>query len=122
MDKEYKLIICVVNRGFSEEVMDAARAAGARGGTVLHGRGTSLHSHTVLGVRIEPEKELLLIAVERDGCRAVMEAINERAGLGTPGSGICLALPIEDIIGLKAPAPAGVASADTKKPTEGAGE
>ena len=100
MDKEYKLIIVIVNRGFSEAVMDAARAAGAKGGTVIHGRGTSRHPHTVLGVRIEPEKELLLIAVERGAARAVMEAVNEAAGLGTPGSGICLALPIEEIIGL----------------------
>jgi nitrogen regulatory protein PII len=113
MDKEYKLIICVVNRGFSDDVMDAAREAGARGGTVLHGRGTSLNTHTVFGVRIEPEKELLLIAVEREACRTVMEAVNERVGLGTPGSGICFALPIEDIIGLHVPAPAG--QADTKE-------
>ena len=101
MDNEYKLIIVVVNRGFSEAVMDAAREAGARGGTVLHGRGTSLNTHTVLGVRIEPEKEMLLIAVERDVCRPVMEAVNECAGLGTPGSGICFALPVEDIIGMR---------------------
>jgi len=101
MDKEYKLIVCIVNRGFAEAVMDAARGAGAKGGTVLHGRGTSVHTHTVLGVKIEPEKELLMIAVERETCRAVMEAVNEHAGLGTPGSGICFALPVEDIIGLK---------------------
>jgi nitrogen regulatory protein PII len=103
MDREHELIICIVNRGFSEAVMDAARGAGARGGTVLHGRGTSRDTHTVLGMRIEPEKELLLIAVEKTIARGVIEAVNEAAGLGTPGSGICFASPIEDIVGLQAP-------------------
>ena len=96
---EYKLIITIVNRGFSEVVMDAALEAGARGGTVLHGRGTSRHTHTVFGIKIEPEKELVLIAVKRGECRKIIEAVSEKAGLGTPGSGICFALPIEDVLG-----------------------
>lgn len=100
---DYKLIICIVNRGFSDSVMSAAREMGARGGTVMHGRGTSNFSHMLFGMPIEPEKEVVLIASQKDSTRVIMERIFERAGLATPGSGICLALPIEDIIGIKLP-------------------
>mgnify|MGYP002622221216 FL=1 len=41
MDKTYELIFCIVNAGFSGTVMDAARAAGATGGTLLRGRGSA---------------------------------------------------------------------------------
>ncbi|MDR0856610.1 MAG: P-II family nitrogen regulator [Clostridiales bacterium] len=100
MEQESKLILCIVNRGFSETVMEAARAAGAGGGTVLGGRGTSLAAHRLLGMKVEPEKEVILIVAEKSTVKPIIQRIYEAAGLGTPGSGICIALPVSDVIGI----------------------
>ena len=99
-NKKYKLIIAVMNRGFAEEAMDAAREAGAIGGTILNGRGINLSVPTLFGMPIEPEKSILLTAVETQIAKPVLEGIFKKSGLGTPANGICFALPIEDIVGL----------------------
>ncbi len=99
-DSSCKLIISVVNRGFSEKVMDSARGAGAKGGTVLHGRGTSTGHQNIFGISIDPEKDIVLIVAPKDNCVAIMEAINIAAGLSTPGSGICFVVPVDNMVGI----------------------
>ncbi len=96
----YKLIVTIVNRGFCEDVMEAARGAGARGGTVFNARGTGSVPHTIFGMIIEPEKEVVWIVAKTEQCKDIMLAIYEKAGLKTPGSGIIFALPVDDVIGL----------------------
>ena len=62
MDKTYELIFCVVNTGFSGTVMDAARSAGATGGTILRGRGSAgKEAEDFFHIQIEPEKEIVMI-------------------------------------------------------------
>ena len=63
MDKNYELIVAIVNHGFEEEVMSAARAAGARGGTVFNARGTANADDEVkfLGISLHPHKEIVFI-------------------------------------------------------------
>lgn len=101
MDKEYSLITAIVQKGFSDVAMAAARSAGARGGTVVNGRGTgAAEAAYFLGVAIEPEKEILLILVESSLRDEVMKAVNRAAGLSTPGNGIAFSLPVEDVAGL----------------------
>ena len=66
---EYKheVIFCIVNAGFSEAVMDAARQFGASGGTVLHARGTANpEAEKLFNVTVQPEKEIVLILVEAE--------------------------------------------------------
>ena len=54
--KEHELIISIFNRGYSDTVMDAAKKAGARGGTVLNARGTGSHEvEKFFGITIQPE-------------------------------------------------------------------
>lgn len=96
----YSLLIAIVRRGFSEEVMFAAKEAGAKGGTVINARGTgSLEASTFMGVAIEPEKEIILILSEKAVRQDIMKAIYKTAGLTTEGNGIVMALPVEDVIG-----------------------
>ena len=58
---EHEVIICIVNAGFSDAVMDAAREFGARGGTVLRARGTaSMEAETLFGITVQPEKEMVM--------------------------------------------------------------
>lgn len=97
----FELILAIVNRGFSEQVITIATEKGATGGTVLTGRGTYKHAKTILGMKIEPEKELLMIVVDRTICADIIKAIYENVGLHTPGSGICFALPISSAVGLR---------------------
>ena len=99
--KSYELIFAIVNRGFADEVIDAAKEQGAVGATVMHARGTSNRTETIFGVRIEPEKDCVLMAVEREKCKPIMQSIYEKDGLNTNGSGICFAMPIDDIMGLR---------------------
>jgi nitrogen regulatory protein PII len=98
---KYELIITVVNRGFADQVMDAARDAGAHGGTVLYARGTGIHEgQKFFGIRIEPEKEVVLIVVENIEKPGVMKAICKGAGLMTEGRGMSFSLPVDDVMGI----------------------
>ncbi len=99
-EHEYSLIITIVNKGYSDTVMEAARAEGARGGTVMHARGTgALEVTKFLGFTIEPEKDFVLILAETEKHTAIMKAIHSKTGLGTAGNGIAFSLPVQDVIG-----------------------
>ena len=101
--KSYKheMIMCIVNTGFSEAVMDAAREFGAKGGTVIRGRGTAnLEAEKLYGIAIQPEKEIVLILVDSAIKNDILHAVYKAAGLNTPGQGIAFALPVEDVVGL----------------------
>ncbi|MDR0596469.1 MAG: P-II family nitrogen regulator [Clostridiales Family XIII bacterium] len=96
----YSLIMTIINRGYAELVMDAARAAGARGGTVLYARGTGLHgAEKFMNIDIQPEKEIVLTIVKKSAVREIMHAILEAGGLRTKGRGISFTLPITDLVG-----------------------
>ena len=103
MDKKsFEMIFCVVNSGFSGEVMNAARSAGATGGTILHARGTANRkAEEEFQITINPEKDLVLIAVSADIKDAVLKAIYDQAGLTNEAHGIAFSMPISDYIGIK---------------------
>ena len=101
---QYSLILAVVNHGSVDTVMDAARSAGARGGTVLYARRVGMEDmENVLGFTFQPEKEVVAILAPREQKKALMEAINRSAGLTTEARGILFALPVDDLIGLQPP-------------------
>ena len=98
---QYEMIVCIVNTGFSDAVMSAARECGARGGTVLHARGTANpEAEHFFKITIQPEKEVVMILVPSDVKDAVLHAIYKQVGLNTPGQGIAFTLPVDDAVGL----------------------
>ena len=102
--KSYKheVIICIVNSGFSESVMDAARELGARGGTVIRGRGTAnAEAEKLYGIVIQPEKEIVMILVDTKIKDDILHALYKAVGLQTPGQGIAFSMPVDDVVGLK---------------------
>ena len=102
VENNFELILCIVDNGFSDLAMDAARDAGARGGTVVHARGTGRKDmEEKYGVVVTPEKELVLILVSNSIRDAVLDAIYKAAGLNTKGHGIAFSLPVSDVSGLK---------------------
>ena len=97
----HEVIFCIVNAGFTDEVMDAARKFGARGGTVIRARGTaSPEAEKIFNIAIQPEKEIVMILVDSAIKNDILHAVYKAAGLNTPGQGIAFALPVEDVVGL----------------------
>lgn len=95
METKWRLINVIVNRGLADEVMRAARTAGAKGGTVLSGRGTGTAEDAgFFGVRIVPEKELLMILVEERQLDGVFDTIAGLPFLQSKGSGIIFCVPV----------------------------
>jgi len=91
----------IVNRGFADQVVDAARAAGAHGGTVFYARGTGIHEmEKFFAISIQPEKEVVLNLVKHEDTQAIMHSIVQAAGLKTEGKGLAFALPISDVAGI----------------------
>ena len=84
-------------------VMDAAREVGARGGTVVHAKGTGREEDAkFFGVSISPEKEMIYIATRKSDRPEIMRAIMEKAGPQTDAKAVVFSLPVEDIAGLTA--------------------
>ncbi|CEM63175.1 P-II family nitrogen regulator [Treponema phagedenis] len=95
MAGESQLITVIVNRGFANDVMDAARKAGATGGTILHARGTGKpEDEKFFGITIVPEKEQLLIIADNATAEKIKTAISNLDILKEPGIGIIFSLPI----------------------------
>ncbi|MBR4435942.1 MAG: P-II family nitrogen regulator [Clostridia bacterium] len=99
---KYDLIYAVVNRGFADEVMTAAKSAGAFGGTVVNARGSGTNEmQQFFGTVIQPEKEIVMILTEREKRNAIMEAICRDAGLSKPGKGVCFSMPVDAVSGIR---------------------
>ncbi len=97
----YEMVLCIVNSGYSDLVMDAAKAAGAGGGTLIHARGTAnKEAEQFFHISIQPDKDCVMMLVSADIKDAVLHAIYQKAGLDTPGQGIAFSMPISKAVGL----------------------
>lgn len=100
----HELIVCIVNTGFTDVVMDAAKEVGARGGTVIHGRGTAnKEAEEFFHISIQPDKELVMILVPAEIKDAVLHAVYGAAGLKTAGQGIAFSMPVTNVVGISTP-------------------
>lgn len=99
--RTHEMIVCVADRGQAELVMDAARQAGASGGTVVHARGfNQKEEENFLHLLIRPEKELVLIIVPLENRRVIMQRICDKIAEDTGELGVVFSLPVDDIMGL----------------------
>ena len=100
-DTTMELLIIISNQGHNDLVMDAARGAGAYGGTVLHARGTGVNrAELFFGISLASEKDLTLIVTQKSQKNAIMQAVMEKAGMKTPAQSIIFSLPVTDAAGL----------------------
>ncbi|MBR3863262.1 MAG: P-II family nitrogen regulator [Clostridia bacterium] len=98
---KYEMIVCIVNTGFSDVVMSAAREYGAKGGTVFSARGTAnQEAETFFKISIQPEKEVVMILVPTKLKDDILHALYKQVGLNTPGQGIAFTLPVDSAVGL----------------------
>ena len=101
-DTTYELIVAIADQENLEMVMDAARGAGAYGGTVIHAKGTGMeYAEKYLGVTIAAEKAMIFIVTKKDQKNSIMKAIMEQAGMQTPAKTIVFSLPVTDTAGLR---------------------
>lgn len=95
------LIAAVINQGYSEDVMTAARAAGAGGGTVIHARRDgNKEALSIWGFEIQEEKEIVLIVADSETKLNIMQAISEKCGIQTEAKGMVVSVPIDGCIGI----------------------
>ena len=99
-DTRYELLLTIANQGYTGSIMDAARAAGAGGGTVIHAKGTGMEGAArFLGMELVNEKELVLIVVRTPEKNRIMKAIMD--GAGPKAGAIVFSLPVTDTAGLR---------------------
>ena len=98
----HELIVAVAEQGYTELIMEAAREAGAYGGTVIHAKGTGMQAaDKFMGVSLAVEKEMVFIVTQTEQKNAIMQAIMEKAGLNTKAKAITFSLPVTDTAGLR---------------------
>ena len=97
----YNAIFVVVDRGKAEEVIEAAKLAGARGATVINARGSGIHeTKKLFAMPIEPEKEIVMILAQIELTDAIVSSIREQLRIEEPGKGIMFILNVEQTYGL----------------------
>ena len=98
----HDLIIVIAEQGYTNIIMDAARAAGAYGGTVVHAKGTGMEAaEKFMGVSLAAEKEMVFIVTKTELKNAIMQAIMKNAGLNSKAKSIVFSLPVTDTAGLR---------------------
>ena len=102
MEFDHELIVIILNQNYMDDVMNAARAAGAPGGTVIHAKGTgSQYAQKFFGVSLAEEKEVIVIAAKTEKKAQIMKAVAEKVGVDTPAGAIAFSLPISSVAGLR---------------------
>ena len=100
-ERKYELVIAVVEHGWRDQVMEAAKEANATGGTVLHAR--SLHEDdatSFLGIRLQGEKDIVVILSVYENYKQIMHEINMAAGPQTEAKGLIFSMPVDEFIGM----------------------
>ena len=102
---EMKALFIIVNAGFAEDVVDITREAGVTGATIFSARGEGARHVKFMGMTVDTEKEMILSITDKASAERAMETVKEKAGFKTPAHGVCLLMPVEKVIGLRARAP-----------------
>ena len=97
----HELIIAVVNQKYTDKALDASRAAGATGATILHSHSVNnKQAEQLIGTTIQRETDSIVFLTTSSYKASIMEAIREAAGLKTEGGAVIFSLPVDSLIGL----------------------
>lgn len=98
----HELIVIIAEQGHTELIMEAAREAGAYGGTVLHAKGTGMEiAEKFMHMSLAAEKEVIYIVSKTEQKNAIMKSVMEKAGPDTKAKSIIFSLPVTDTAGLR---------------------
>ncbi len=113
-ERKYDLIIAAMEANHLDEAMEAARAAGAAGGTMIRARSVENEkAEQFIGISLAKEQELLLILAKREQKLAIMQALSDKIGLKTEAGGVIFSLPVDRTAGIA------VAEDDTERKGSG---
>ena len=101
MQSGYELIVTICEKGYTNTVMDAAREAGAGGGTSIRAKGTAAGAEKFFGLAIAEEKEILLIVSSSEKKKDIMKAIIQNAGPDTKAHALVFSLPVSETAGFR---------------------
>ena len=98
----HDLIVVIAEQGYTNLIMDAAREAGAYGGTVVHAKGTGMEAADIfMGISLSEEKEIVYIVAKTEEKNAIMRCIMTKAGHDSKAKSVCFSLPVTDTAGLR---------------------
>ena len=98
----FKLILSSVKADITDTIVDAAKAAGATGATILPGRGTGIkEAKTFFGLSLEAQTDIILLLVEEHLVTKILDAIKIAGKFDKPGTGIAFVVPVEQVVGLE---------------------
>ena len=101
-DNDYSMIMAIVNQGFSEDVMNAARPMGASGGTVFHSRRVgNEQAMKFWKISVQEEREVVIILAKKEDKLAIMQEIGKKCGMHSQAQGIVMSLPVDNVMGLE---------------------
>lgn len=98
----FKLILSSVKPDITDKVVDAAKAAGATGATILPARGTGIHeAKSFFGLSLEAQTDIIMLLVEEHRVVTILDVIKEAGEFHKPGTGIAFVVPVEHVVGLE---------------------
>jgi nitrogen regulatory protein PII len=99
---KFKIVFAPVKPHKTDTVVDAAKAAGATGATIIPARGTGMHeAKTFFGLTLEDQTDIVMFLLEEHIVKPVLHAIETAGEFDKPGTGIAFVLPVEDVLGLE---------------------
>ena len=98
---KFECIMTIVDGGYSEYVVDASKASGAKGATIINARGsTAKENNNFFKLNIQPDKQIVMILCKKTQTKEIVEAISKAAGMNTKAHALSFVLPVEDAIGM----------------------
>lgn len=98
MENKAELIICIVNEGFEEKVIESANTVGITGGTFLGAHGISkLDAEKFFGISVHPEKQIVLMVIPAEQKEKILSALYDGIGMATEAQGIAFSIPVDDM-------------------------
>ena len=99
----FKLLIVFVEDAKTEDIINAARDAGATGCTIVtNARGEGYEApKSFLGLTLSSQRDVVLMLVEQHLSREILEHIGEVGKFDEePGTGIAIQIDVEDAVGV----------------------
>ncbi len=98
---KHDLIVTIIKKGCCENIIKASREAGAEGETIIPARGTGKKKKKkLLGIPIEPEKEIIFTIIREEKSKDVLKAIIKAGNLEKSGTGVAFVMELKEVVGV----------------------
>jgi nitrogen regulatory protein PII len=94
-NQNLKALLIIINAGFASSVVDVAQESGSTGATIISARGSGAKFTAAMGIKYEPEREIVLSVVSEEVARKIMAKMKSEFGKNTPSNAVCFILPVE---------------------------